>query len=235
MRDNAGMIASLDPSVPLIADADTGYGGPMMVSRTVTQYSRLGVAALHIEDQAQEKRCGHLLGKVIVDREIYYSRLRAAVQARDDLQSDMLIIARTDARQSYGFDEAVERLKEAQKIGVDVLFFEAIASKEEARKVCEIFKGTPVMLNMVPGGVTPLFTVAEAKETGFRLMIYPGICFEPVLTATRKQLAYLKEHGTVSPDRSSADVKAAFNLSGLQECMAIDARAGGTAYGTVGE
>src|ERR1700751_912400 len=96
MKSNAEMIASLDPSVPLIADADTGYGGPIMVTRTVTQYARAGVAALHIEDQVQEKRCGHLLGKQIVEREVYYGRLRAAVAARDALQSDMLIIARTD-------------------------------------------------------------------------------------------------------------------------------------------
>lgn len=235
MVANAGMIASLNPAVPLIADADTGYGGPVMVSRTVTQYARAGVAALHIEDQVQEKRCGHLLGKVIVDRDIYYSRLRAAVNARDQLQSDMLIIARTDARQSYGFDEAVARLKEAVNIGVDVLFFEAIASKEEARKVCEIFKDTPVLLNMVYGGVTPNMTAAEAQEIGFRLMIIPGACIEPVLHSVRRELQHIKDNGNVSDDYSGKGVHQVFNLSGLQECVEIDRLAGGKAFDTVGE
>ncbi|KAF2169758.1 hypothetical protein M409DRAFT_64777 [Zasmidium cellare ATCC 36951] len=235
MRSNVEMIASLNPSVPVVADADTGYGGPIMVSRTVTQYARAGVAALHIEDQAQEKRCGHLLGKVIVDREIYYSRLRAAVNARNQLKSDMLIIARTDARQSYGFDEAVERLKAAVEIGVDVLFFEALASKEEARKVCQIFGDTPVLLNMVPGGVTPNMTAAEAQEVGFRIMILPGVCIGPIIKSVRGELEHLKQHGTVSEDNGSAGVKEAFNLAGLQECISLDQLAGGKAFDTVGK
>ncbi|EME87012.1 uncharacterized protein MYCFIDRAFT_30037 [Pseudocercospora fijiensis CIRAD86] len=234
MRSNAEMIASLSPGVPLIADADTGYGGPIMVSRTVAQYARAGVAALHIEDQAQEKRCGHLLGKVIVERDVYYSRLRAAVTARNQLQSEMMIIARTDARQTYGFDEAVERLQEAVRIGVDIVFFEAIASKEEARKVCEIFASTPVLLNMVPGGVTPNMTVAEAKEIGFRVVIFPAACIEPVIKSVTAELQYLKQHGAPSPDFSSAGVKTAFNLCGLQDCIHVDKAAGGKAYDSVG-
>lgn len=153
MVQNAAMIAGINPSVPVIADADTGYGGPVMVSRTVKQYAQAGVAALHIEDQVQQKRCGHLLGKQLVDRETYYARLRAAVKTRNEIGSDMLIIARTDARQSYGFDEAVARLEGAVEIGVDVVFFEALASEDEAAKVCEIFKGkAATFLNMVPGG-----------------------------------------------------------------------------------
>lgn len=235
MKSNIEMIASLDPSVPVIADADTGYGGPIMVSRTVTQYARAGCAALHIEDQAQEKRCGHLLGKVIVDREIYYSRLRAAVHARNQLQSDMLIIARTDARQTYGFDEAVTRLKAAVEIGVDVVFFEAIASKEEARKVCEIFGNTPVLLNMVPGGVTPNMSAAEAQEIGFRIMIVPGVCIGPIIRSVREELEHLKQHGSVSENNSSAGVKEAFNLAGLQECINLDQNSGGKAFDSVGE
>lgn len=206
-----------------------------MVSRTVAKYARAGIAAMHIEDQAQEKRCGHLLGKVIVDREIYYTRLRAAVSARDQLQSEMMIIARTDARQTYGFDEAIERLKEAVKIGVDVVFFEALASKEEAKKVCDIFSGTPVLLNMVPGGVTPNLTAAEAKQLGFRLMIFPGLCLGPVIKSVGAELKHLKDHGTVPPESGAAGVKEAFNLAGLQECIAIDQAAGGSAFDTVGE
>ncbi|KAJ9609220.1 hypothetical protein H2200_006992 [Cladophialophora chaetospira] len=235
MRGNAEMIASLNPSVPLIADADTGYGGPVMVTRTVTQYARAGVAALHIEDQVQEKRCGHLLGKQIVDRDIYFSRLRAAVLARDQLQSDIVIIARTDARQTYGFDEAIERLQEAVKIGVDVVFLEALQTKEEMEKVCKIMGDTPVLLNVVPGGVTPEYAVEEVSKMGFRIIIYPGLCIGPLLESVSKELKVLQTTGKASPKSSAGGVKEAFNLCGLQECIDIDKQAGGKAYSTVGQ
>lgn len=235
MVANASMIASLDPSVPVIADADTGYGGPIMVSRTVAQYARAGIAALHIEDQVQQKRCGHLMGKQLVDRDTYYARLRAAVKTRNEIGSDMLIIARTDARQSCGFGEAISRLQEAVQIGVDVVFFEAIASVEEAAKICQIFEGTPIFLNMVPGGTTPNISVAKAKDLGFKIMIHPVICFEPIIKAVRGELETLKKTGMCSEDNATAGVKNAFNLAGLQECIALDTEAGGLAYGAVGE
>lgn len=235
MVNNAAMIAGLNPAVPVIADADTGYGSPINVSRTVMQYARAGVAALHIEDQVQQKRCGHLLGKQLVDRETYNARLRAAVKTRNDMGSEMLIIARTDARQTYGFDEAVERLQEAVKIGVDVVFFEAMASEEEAAKVCQIFKGTPAFLNMVPGGTTPNMSVEKAKQLGFRIMIHPVIAFKPLMDAVSKEYQTLKETGLCSTDNASAGVKDAFNLAGLQECIDLDTAAGGKAYESVGE
>ncbi|KAK5085531.1 hypothetical protein LTR05_004816 [Lithohypha guttulata] len=233
---NAAMIASLNPSVPVIADADTGYGGPIMVSRTVAQYARAGVAALHIEDQVQQKRCGHLLGKQLVDRETYYARLRAAVKTRNDIGSDMLIIARTDARQSYGFDEAVARLEEAVKIGVDVVFFEAMDLEDEAAKVCQIFKGKAApFLNMVPGGTTPNMSVEKAQQLGFKIMIHPVILFKPIMDAVTAELATLKTTGLCGQQNAAAGVKDAFNLAGLQECMQLDEIAGGQAYSGVGE
>ena len=235
MVANAAMIAGLNPSVPVIADADTGYGGPIMVSRTVTQYARAGVAGLHIEDQVQQKRCGHLMGKQLVDRETYYARLRAAVKTRTDIGSEMLIIARTDARQTYGFDEAVARLQEAVKIGVDVVFFEAMTSEEEAAKVCEIFKGTPAFLNLVPGGTTPNISVEQAQKLGFRIMIHPVICFKPIMDAVSKEFETLKKTGLCSETNAAAGVKDAFNLAGLQECIELDAAAGGGAYKGVAE
>lgn len=236
MVNNASMIVGLDPSIPVIADADTGYGGPIMVSRTVTQYARAGVAALHIEDQVQQKRCGHLLGKQLVDRETYYARLRAAVKTRNEIGSEMLIIARTDARQSFGFDEAVERLQEAVRIGVDVVFLEAMASEDEAAEACNIFKktGTPTFLNMVPGGTTPNISVGRAQELGFRIMIHPAICFKPIMDAVSKEFRTLKETGLCSSDNAAAGVKDAFNLAGLQECIDLDISAGGKAYDGVG-
>ena len=176
-----------------------------------------------------------MLGKVIVDREEYYARLTAAVHARDSIGSDMLIIARTDAKQTYGFDEAMERLSKAVEIGVDVVFFEALGSEEEARKVCEVFKktNTPVLLNMVPGGVTPNMTAKQAKDIGFRLMIVPGLCIGPVIRAVTAEMEHLKEKGSVSELNGSEGVVRGFKLCGLDECMQIDQRAGGKAYDTV--
>lgn len=144
-----------------------------------------------------------------------------------------MIIARTDARQKYGFDEAIERLKEAVKIGVDIVFFEALQSKEEAKKVCQIMKDVPVLLNMVPGGTTPDMTVEEAKEIGFRIMIFPGICLEAVATSVASALDELQGNGAPQSNGHTG-VKGLFNLCGLQDCIELDMRAGGKAYADVG-
>lgn len=156
MSEHAEIIANLDPSIPLIADADTGYGGPNMVARTVERYHRAGVAALHIEDQIQTKRCGHLGGKTVVDRDVFVQRIRAAYQARLRIGSDIVIIARTDALQTHDYSETVARLKEAISAGADVAFLEGLTSREEAKRVCQDLAPTPVLLNMVEHGATPL-------------------------------------------------------------------------------
>lgn len=230
MATNASMIANIDPSVPLIADADTGYGGPIMVARTVQAYARAGVAGLHIEDQVQEKRCGHLAGKQLVDREVFYSRLRAAAKARDEMGSEMLIIARTDARAGAGFDEAVERLKGAVQAGADALFLEAMQSDEEVRKAVKIFEGTPMLLNMVGGGKTPQMTVKEAKGAGFRIMIWPTLLLETVVPAVEGTLKQLMEKGEVEGEPMGP--MKLFETCGLRELMAFDESVGGKAFGT---
>lgn len=155
--------------------------------------------------------------------------------ARNELQSDMLIIARTDAKQTYGFDEAMERLKEAVKIGVDIVFFEALASADEARQVCDAMKktNTPVLLNMVPGGVTPTMTAAQAREIGFRIMIVPGVCIAPILTSVTDELEHLKKEGAVSNRNDREGVVKGFQMCGLDECVEIDRKAGGKAYNDV--
>lgn len=229
MHTNAAMIAALSPSTPLIADADTGYGGPIMVARTVQSYARAGVAGLHIEDQVQEKRCGHLNGKQCVDREVYYSRLRAAVKARDEMGSEMIIIARTDARADQGFDEAVERLKGAVRCGVDAVFLEAMQSREECEKAIQIFAPTPVLLNMVPGGKTPQMTVSEAKSAGFRIMINPTLCLEAVVRPLERALKLFKEEGT--DECEPIGPAKLFEICGLKEYMAFDESVGGKAFG----
>jgi 2-methylisocitrate lyase-like PEP mutase family enzyme len=230
MLSNASTISSLSPSTPVIADADTGYGGPIMVARTTRQYALAGIAALHIEDQVQEKRCGHLVGKQCVSREVYYARLRAAVKTRNEMGSEMLVIARTDARADLGFEEAVERLKGAVECGVDALFLEALQSEEECEKAVKIFAPTPVLLNMVPGGKTPQMGVKRAKEIGFKLYINPTLGLEAVVRPLEKAYKMLVEQGT--DECEPIGPKALFEICGLNDAMAFDESVGGAAFGS---
>ncbi|KAH8820275.1 Pyruvate/Phosphoenolpyruvate kinase-like domain-containing protein [Xylogone sp. PMI_703] len=234
MRDNAAMIASLNPRIPLIADADTGFGGPVMVGRTVTQYIRAGVAAFHIEDQVVQKRCGHLANKEIVDEDEFYSRIRAAVNARAQSEGDIVIIARTDSIQSLGCDAAVKRLKRAVELGADVVFPEGLTSKEDAKRVCQELAPTPVLLNNVLGGVTPHFTASEAAETGFKLIIYPGLALGAVFQSVSEAVNELKETGDIlsatKANKNKFGPKELFTVCGLRECMAFDMAAGGKSY-----
>ena len=188
---SAQMVCSLDPTCPVIADADTGFGGPAMVARTVTEYARSGVAGLHIEDQVQTKRCGHLLGKQVVSREEFVMRIRAAVIARDSIPggSDFVIIGRTDSAQVLGMEEAVTRLKLAADAGADVCFIEGVKSKELLESTVQALAPKPVSLkapgfpllrsphsitqvlvNVISGGLTPSFTSKEAEEMGAKII-----------------------------------------------------------------
>ncbi|CAM1507620.1 Fc.00g072610.m01.CDS01 [Cosmosporella sp. VM-42] len=230
MRDSAAMIASLDPSVPLIADADTGYGGPLMVGRTVTQYIRAGVAALHLEDQVQTKRCGHLLGKQLVSEEEFISRIKAAVMAREGETGDIVIIARTDALQSLGYDDARERLRKAIEAGADVAFLEGITTREEGKQICQDLAPIPVLFNCVPGGVSPELSVQEAKDLGYRIIIFPGIALSPVYEAVSEAALALKETGRAPPGKKGLPPKQVFEICGLKECMEFDMAAGGKLY-----
>lgn len=235
MHQNASIIASINPAIPVIADADTGYGGPINVANTVKAYARAGVAGLHIEDQVQEKRCGHLSGKLLVSREVYANRLRAACKARDESGSGIVIIARTDARAGKdtegngGFDEAVERLKTAVEIGVDALFFEAIQNEEECKEVIKRLPNIPVLLNMVPGGRTPIISNDEANKIGFRIVIWPTLGLEAVVPALEGAYSALKKGGK-SPEDQKMGPGALFEVCGLKDLMAFDESVGGKAY-----
>ncbi|KAK3710420.1 hypothetical protein LTR37_010263 [Vermiconidia calcicola] len=235
MHAHAAMIASLNPSVPVIADADTGYGGPINVANTVRQYARAGVAGLHIEDQVTEKRCGHLAGKLLVSRDVYFKRLRAACKARDEMGGDIVVIARTDARAgkdpegNSGYDEAVARLKGAAEIGVDVLFFEALQTEEEMNRAVETFPNTPMLLNMVQGGKTPQVTNDEANKLGFRIVIWPCLGMEAVIPAYRNALSVMQKTGKPPADQKMGPT-ALFEVCGLRELMAFDQSVGGIAY-----
>lgn len=232
MQAHADMIANLDSGTPLIADADTGYGGPAMVARTVSAYHRAGVAGLHIEDQIQTKRCGHLQGKAVVDTEVFVQRIGAAAQARRRIGSDMVIIARTDALQTHGFDEAVARLKAAAAAGADVAFLEGITTAEEAKDVCRQMSPVPVLLNMVEHGATPSWTPAEAQELGFKIIIFPFASIGPAYKAIRDGLVRIKETGTTGIEKEFTPKKL-FTVVGLEEALEIDALAGGSAYANV--
>ncbi|KFY08662.1 hypothetical protein V492_06019 [Pseudogymnoascus sp. VKM F-4246] len=229
MRQHAEMIANLDPTVPLIADADTGYGGPIMVTRTIQQYSRSGVAALHIEDQVQTKRCGHLQGKQVVDVPIFVSRIRAAYSARQAIGSDIIIIARTDSLQSHGYDEALLRLRAAQDAGADVAFLEGLTSTDQCRQIVKDMAPFPVLLNMVEYGATPSISVSEAKEMGFKIIIFPFAGLAPAYGAIKSAYERLKKEGSTGPE-SKMTPKQLFEVSGLEESLAIDAAAGGNAF-----
>lgn len=234
MLDNASMIASLDRSIPLIADADTGYGGPIMVGRTVKSYIAAGIAGLHLEDQVQTKRCGHLTGKELVDEDVFYSRIRAAVLARDEMRrtcgGDIVLIARTDSLQSSGYDASIRRLKKAVEIGADVAFLEGPTSIEQCRQVCADLTPTPVLLNIVPGGVTPKVSAAKAKELGFQIVIHPGLALVSVLHSVNETFAELKSTGDVTVDEAKESAKGVFKVCGLTNCMEFDKMAGGTSF-----
>ncbi|ODM18810.1 hypothetical protein SI65_05427 [Aspergillus cristatus] len=229
MRTNAETLANISPSTPLIADADTGYGGPIMVARTTEQYSRSGVAGFHIEDQVQTKRCGHLGGKILVDTDTYVTRIRAAVQARQRMGSDIVVIARTDALQKHGYEESLNRLKAAREAGADVGFLEGITSREMARQVVKDLEGWPLVLNMVEHGATPSISAQEAKEMGFKLIIFPFAALGPALTAIRSGMEKLKKDGLpgLSEDMTPQTL---FRVCGLDESIKIDADAGGGAF-----
>src|SRR5215213_517537 len=150
--------------VPVIADADDGYGNPLNVMRTVSEYEAAGVAALHIEDQVAPKRCGHMDGKDVIDAAEMVEKVHAAVEARRS--PDLVLIARTDARAVEGLDAALERARRYRDAGADVLFVEAPESEDEVAAVARAFPGTPLLFNWVDGGRTPPLGLGRLREDG---------------------------------------------------------------------
>ncbi len=188
MTANAGRIARAT-GIPVIADADTGYGNELNVFRTVQEYEREGVAGIHIEDQVSPKRCGHLEGKEVVSLEDFTAKIRAAVDARRD--RDFMIIARTDARAVTSFDDAVARANAALAAGADMAFVEAMQDMAELEAVPKLVKG-PCMLNIVHGGKTPEVPLEVAERAGYRLTILPGMLLRTVIGACDAVLAGVK-------------------------------------------
>jgi 2-methylisocitrate lyase-like PEP mutase family enzyme len=213
MVENAARIVrSVD--VPVIADADTGYGNELNVFRTVQEYERRGVAAIHIEDQVSPKKCGHLDDKEIVPREDYIAKIRAAVAARQN--GDFMIIARTDARAVAGLDEALARANASLAAGADMVFVEAPQTMEELAAVPKRVAG-PCLLNVVRGGKTPEIDLCRAQEMGYRLAIVPGLLLKAVIGACDEMLAELKATHVHPVPRSDMTVRQAFNRVGAEE------------------
>lgn len=183
--------------LPLIADADTGYGNELNVVRTVQEYEMRGVAGLHIEDQVSPKRCGHLEGKEVVPQAAFVSKIRAAVDARRD--RDTVIIARTDARAVLGMDEAIARANAALAAGADLAFVEALQSMDEVAAVPRRVQG-PCLLNLVPGGKTPLTDLRDAEALGYKLCILPGLLIVAAIDAVDAALRQVKETSRVCID-----------------------------------
>src|SRR3954462_14872790 len=171
MADNAGRIATAI-KLPVIADADTGYGNELNAIRTVREYEKRGVAGIHIEDQGFPKKCGHLEDKVIAPLDDYVAKIRAAVSAKVD--PDFLIIARTDSRAVLGFEEAIRRANAALSAGADMAFVEAPQTLEETANVPKLVRG-PCLLNMVWRGKTPDLSMEEAAKLNYAFMILPGV------------------------------------------------------------
>lgn len=193
MADNARRITAAT-DLPVIADADTGYGNQINVIRTVQTYEQAGVAGLHIEDQVLPKKCGHMEGKVVVPREEFIGKIRAAVSARHD--PNFTVIARTDARAPHGLDEAIERGRAARDAGADALFVEALQDEAELEQVALELAGIPLVFNWVEGGKTPPLTIERITELGFAMVIMPLSMLLAATRAMQEALAQIKIDGT---------------------------------------
>jgi 2-methylisocitrate lyase-like PEP mutase family enzyme len=180
--------------IPVIADADTGYGNAINVIRTVREYEKSGVAAFHIEDQVSPKKCGHYEGKEVISRAEMVGKIKAAVDTRRD--PDLLIIARSDARAVEGLDAAIDRVNAYLEAGADIGFVEAPQTVEELRIVGSRVAG-PALVNVFEGGKTPMLNAEELATMGFRLGIYPSQTHRAAIRAAQRVLAVLKEDGDV--------------------------------------
>jgi 2-methylisocitrate lyase-like PEP mutase family enzyme len=218
--EHAGQVVSA-VKLPVIADADTGYGNAVNLVRTVREFERAGVAAIHIEDQITPKRCGHLDGKEVISIPEMAKKLEAALAARTD--ADFCIIARTDARGVHGLDDAIERARVFAKLGVDAIFVEAPQSEEELAEIPQRLPGVPLLVNVFKGGKTPMLPVERLQALGYRIAIYPSETQRAAIHAMRRALSTLKREGTTeSIDDSLTTFKERDKVVGLDDWQKIE-------------
>ena len=222
MAERARMLVGVLGDIPLIADADTGYGMAMNVVRTVRLYEQAGVAAIQLEDQVFPKRCGHLSDKHVVDAAEFEQTLAAALDARND--DSLLVVARTDARAPLGLDAAIERANRYAEAGADVIFVEAPQSIEEIERIAAEVQA-PLLINLVLGGMTPLESATRLQELSYAIAIHPG---EPLARAVLGMLEGLCElNGSGASqvaDYLPTGPAEFFNLVGMAEWLALDAK-----------
>ncbi len=199
MVANARYIASA-VRVPLIADADTGFGNAINVIRTIREYAGAGVAGIHLEDQVSPKRCGHVAGRLVIPLEEAVGKIRAAADTRNEIDPDFVLIARTDARGAHGgsLDDAIRRVNAYLAAGADLGFIEGPTSVEEVRRICGEVKG-PVFYNMT--GVSPRFTTQELRELGIAVCISPNAMLRSALAAMHDLAAQMHAEGPVAETR----------------------------------
>ncbi len=221
MVDNAARIADAS-RLPLLADADTGWGGPLNVRRTVQAYERAGVAGLHIEDQEWPKRCGHLAGKAVIPLEDMVAKIKAAVDARID--GDFQIVARTDALAVEGWDAMLERAAAFEEAGADVLFLEAMTTPEQLAAAPKLFQ-KPLLYNMASSGKTPFLPTSEIEALGFGCVIYPNFVVLAAIPAIQRMLRHLKQTGDVAALQNDIiSFQQFFDLMGMDEVKELEAR-----------
>jgi len=203
-------------NIPLIVDADTGFGNALNVQRTVRVFERLGASAIQLEDQAMPKRCGHLTGKTLIPADEMVGKISAALDARVD--PNTVIVARTDAIAVEGFDAALSRAEAYADAGADVLFVEAPGSLEQLKSISALLSGRiPLLANMVEGGKTPITSAAELRELGYRIAIFPGALVRATVWAAQRLLASLRDHGTTAQYRDRM-----LDISGLNDVIGTD-------------
>jgi 2-methylisocitrate lyase-like PEP mutase family enzyme len=219
MAERARVITRVLGHVPLIADADTGYGAPLNVIRTVAEYEAAGVAAIQLEDQAFPKKCGHLPDKELIGAAEFIAKLAAAADARTD--PDLVIIARTDARAPLGLDAAIGRARAYAEAGADVIFVEAPRGIDEIERIAAEVPA-PLLINLVIGGLTPIESAARLRELGYAIAIHPSVPLAASAFAMLTSLADLA--GTDPGELIPSDPAGFFNLVGLAEWSQLGER-----------
>src|ERR1051325_1051100 len=218
--DRAAQVVSA-VSIPVIADADTGYGNAINLVRTVREFERVGVAAIHIEDQITPKRCGHLEGKEVISLPEMQKKLEAAIATRTD--PDFCLIARTDARGVHGLDDAIARGKAFKRLGVDAIFVEAPQSEAELEAIPRELTGIPLLVNVFKGGKTPMLPMERLQAMGYRIAIYPSETQRAAIHAMRTALAVLQREGTTeSIDATLTTFKERDRVVGLDDWQKIE-------------
>jgi len=224
MIDNASRIVDAS-ELPVIADADTGYGNPINTRRTIRDYEKAGVAGVHIEDQQWPKRCGHLAGKRVIPTAEMVAKIKAACDARRD--ADFVIIARCDAIAVEGLEPALERGERYREAGADVLFIEAPVGRSEVKIVAKRFKGVPLLYNMAASGKTPDLPAIELGQLGFKLAIYPNWVILAAIPAMQSALRELKATGSTAGLRGKvANFQQFTEIAGLPEIQKLEEKYG---------